>query len=89
MEIVKPKENLDGNFAVKDFRNILESLNSYLLNLNRHHAYDKLRRFRFSKKNMNKKPSGYEMSNFLENYAQIGYKYVIKVSDMIKSNKSM
>ena len=36
---IKPKGNLDANFSVKNFKNLLESVNSYILNLNTHPAY--------------------------------------------------
>ena len=35
---IKPKGNLDANFSVKNFSNLLESVNSYILNLNTHTA---------------------------------------------------
>ena len=43
---IKPKGNLDANFAVKNFKNLLESLNSYILNLNSHTAYYEMRKYR-------------------------------------------
>ena len=34
-----------------------------------------------------KNVTGYELSYFLEKYAEIGFEYVIKVTNMIKNNK--
>ena len=84
---IKPQEKLDANYAVKSFSNISASLNSYILNLNRHEAYNEMRNYR-NKKHRNGDPiTGYEAANFLSGYAEIGYQYVTKVKDMIKFNK--
>ena len=84
---IKPQEKLDANYAVKNFSNISASLNSYILNLNRHEAYNEMRNYR-NKKYRNGDPiTGYEVANFLSGYAEIGYQYVTKVKDIIKSNK--
>ena len=84
---IKPQEKLDANYSVKNFNNISASLNSYILNLNRHEAYNEMRSYR-NKKYRNGDPiTGYEAANFLSGYAEIGYQYVTKVKDMIKFNK--
>jgi Bax protein len=84
---IKPQEKLDANYAVKNFSNISASLNSYILNLNRHEAYNEMRNYR-NKKYRNGDPiTGYEAANFLSGYAEIGYQYVTKIKDMIKFNK--
>ena len=84
---IKPKGNLDANFAVKNFKNLLESLNSYILNLNSHPAYYEMRKYRSLKYKTDKKITGYDTANFLNKYAEIGFEYVKKVEDMIKSNR--
>ncbi|MDC0093547.1 glucosaminidase domain-containing protein [Alphaproteobacteria bacterium] len=84
---IKPKGNLDANFAVKSFENLLQSLNSYILNLNRHTAYKKMRVFRALTFKTGKKFNGYDTAFYLENYAEIGLDYVTKVTEMINSNK--
>ena len=81
------KGNLDANFSVKNFKNLLESVNSYLLNLNTHPAYKKLRNFRISQYNAGKNVTGNDMANFLEKYAEIGFEYITKVKSMIKKNQ--
>ena len=83
---IKPKGNIDGNFAVKNFKNLLESLNSYILNLNSHPAYYEMRKYRFLKSKTGNKITGYNTANFLNRYAEIGFEYVKKVENMIKSN---
>ena len=84
---IKPRGNLYANFAVKNFKNLLESLNSYILNLNRHPAYSEMRKFRAMKYKTGKKITGYDTANFLNKYAEIGFEYVTKIENMIKSNK--
>ncbi len=83
---IKPKRNLDANFAVKNFKNLLESMNSYILNLNSHPAYTEMRKFRAFEYKMGKKISGYDTANFLNKYAEIGFEYVTKIKNMIKNN---
>ncbi len=84
---IKPRDNLDANFSVKNFDNLLDSVNSYILNLNTHPAYNELRNFRTLQNQMNKNLTGYDMANFLEKYAEIGFEYVTKVKTMIKKNQ--
>ena len=84
---IKPKGNLYANFSVKNFDSLLESVNSYILNLNTHQAYKGLRSFRLSQYNMGKKITGNDMANFLDKYAEIGVDYVIKVKKMIETNQ--
>ena len=84
---IKPKGNLDANFSVKNFKTLLDSVNSYILNLNTHPAYKDLRNYREKQIQTGKNVTGYELSYFLEKYAEIGFEYVIKVTNMIKNNK--
>ncbi len=84
---IKPKENLNANFSVKNFDSLLDSVNSYLLNLNTHPAYKSLRNFRMSQYNAGKNITGNDMANFLDKYAEIGFAYVTKLKNMIEKNK--
>ena len=84
---IKPKGNLHANFSVKNFDSLLDSVNSYILNLNTHQAYKGLRSFRLSQYNMGKNITGNDMANFLDKYAEIGVDYVIKVKKMIETNQ--
>ena len=84
---IKPKGNLDANFSVKSFDSLLDSVNSYILNLNTHPAYKGLRNFRMSQYNNGKNITGNDMANFLDKYAEIGFEYVTKVKNMIEKNQ--
>ena len=73
------------SFAVKSFKNLQESVDAYILNLNTHHAYSKLRNYRKLIEN----PQNFEgkkFSKYLDKYAIIGFKYVKKINLMIKKN---
>ena len=84
---IKPLQKLNANYSVKSFTNITESLNSYILNLNRHDAYKEMRIYRHKKIKNGNEALGYETANFLDGYAEIGHVYVNKVKEMIISNK--
>ncbi len=84
---IKPQKNLNASFSVKNFKNLSESVNSYILNLNTHPAYNELRKYRSLQLHMGNTVTGYEMANFLQQYAEIGYEYVTKVTNMIKTNQ--
>ena len=83
---IKPEKNSDANFSVKSFNNIMDSVNSYILNINRHLAYEGLRKYRQVLAKKGDTITGYEAANFLNGYAEIGYQYVTKVKEMIVSN---
>ena len=85
-EPIKPKDNLTANFAVRSFKNIQDSVNSYILNLNTHRAYEKLRKYRKLMVEQKKIFEGKKFAKYLDRYAEIGYDYVLKVILMIESN---
>ena len=73
------------SFAVKSFKNLQDSVDSYILNLNTHSAYKKLRNYRKLIGN-SKNFDGYKFSRYLDKYAIIGFEYVKKINLMIKKN---
>ena len=73
------------SFAVKSFKNLQDSVDAYILNLNTHPAYSKLRNYRELIRN----PPNFEgnkFSRYLDKYAIIGFEYVKKINLMIKKN---
>ncbi len=84
---IKPKENLNAKFAVKSFKNLQESVNAYILNLNTHEAYKKLRQYRYLMTKNKKDFVGINFAKYLDKYAEIGYQYVAKVISLIKTNR--
>ena len=73
------------SFAVKSFKNLQDSVDAYILNLNTHLAYSKLRNYRKLIGNP-EKFEGHKFSRYLDKYAIIGFKYVEKINLMIKKN---
>ena len=84
---LKPEKKPNANFYVKSFKNLQSSVDSYLLNLNTHIAYKKMRNFRYLIKIRNKEFKGIHFAKYLDRYAEIGYEYVKKVTKLIKINK--
>ena len=84
---IKPKDNITAKFAVRSFKNLQDSVNSYILNLNTHRAYEKLRKYRKLMVMKDKIFEGKKFAKYLDRYAEIGYDYVLKVISMIESNK--
>ncbi len=79
---ILPKNPSYSNFSVKSFRNLQHSVNSYILNLNTHRAYTKLRNYRKLMMNYNKF-KGKKFSKYLDKYAEIGFRYVLKINKII------
>lgn len=79
----------DGNktHEVAVFKTIGEATRKYILNLNSHPAYKKLREIRLKLRNENKEISGVLLANGLEKYSGIGHNYIEMVQKMIKHNK--
>ena len=73
------------SFAVKSFKNLQDSVDAYILNLNTHPAYSKLRNYRKHIGNP-QNFEGHKFSRYLDKYAIIGFEYVKKINLMIKKN---
>ena len=83
---LKPKNVPNANFAVKSFKNLQNSVNGYLLNLNSHPAYEKMRQYRKLIKIRNENFKGKNFAKYLDKYAGIGYEYVSKIVTLININ---
>ena len=73
------------SFAVKSFKNLQDSVDAYILNLNTHPAYTKLRNYRKQIGNP-ENFEGHKFSRYLDRYAIIGFEYVKKINMTIKKN---
>lgn len=84
-----PKEQRSelGNYGLARFKTPQDSVNSYMLNLNAHNAYKKLREKRFELKKQAKAVTGLALSETLDKYSERGYAYVEGLKKMIKYNK--
>lgn len=86
-----PKERAKGKkHKIRIFDSLQESVESYLLNLNRHASYEKLRSLRLEYAQNNKALSGLEAVKTLETYSAIKGEYVRILTNVInKYNLSL
>lgn len=79
-----PKERAKGKkHKIRIFDSLQESVESYLLNLNRHASYEKLRSLRLEYAQNNKALSGLEAVKTLETYSAIKGEYVRILTNVI------
>jgi Bax protein len=71
------------------FKNPAQCVESYLLNLNAHPAYEPLRQMRMEMRLQGKIPDGLIMASGLKSYSSQGKKYVKKVQRMIRTNRHL
>ncbi len=72
---------------IRIFRTLQSSVDSYILNLNRHNAYQSFRDLRYKKRKEGKLLSGYEAANTMLKYSELGEKYVKMLHKMMKDYK--
>jgi len=75
-----------SNFGLARFKTPQDSVNSYMLNLNTHKAYKKLRDKRAILRKDSKPITGIALSETLDKYSERGYEYVKNLKMMIKHN---
>jgi len=86
---MKPKQQRKelGNYGIAKFDTPMESIEAYILNLNTHQAYKKLRDKRSNMRKSNVKPNGWELAKTLDKYSERGAKYVDSLHDIMRYNK--
>ncbi|WP_428095879.1 glucosaminidase domain-containing protein [Candidatus Thioglobus sp.] len=85
---VVPKARIKGaKHEVMNFYSSNKSIEYYLLNLNRHHAYKLLRQIRAYKREHDLKLTGNSLSEGLDKYSAIGYEYIELIQSIIRQNK--
>ena len=84
---IQPKFASDQKAAVRKFETLSDSVNSYLSNLNTHIAYSSMRAKRNRNCNQKKLISGYELANWMGNYAITRDEYIKLLRLIIKKNK--
>ncbi|WP_221796912.1 glucosaminidase domain-containing protein [Oceanobacter mangrovi] len=83
-----PQQRNDGAIhEVAKFDHPLESVRSYVLNLNRHYTYEKLRTLRQQEIAKQGYPTGINLAAGLENYSERRMEYVKEIRSMISYNK--
>ncbi len=83
-----PKEQRKeyGNYGLARFDTPQEAVDAYLLNLNTHKAYAKLRKMRAQYRAQGKQVSGYKLATSLDKYSERGMAYVKDIQQMIHYN---
>lgn len=72
---------------IRIFQTLQDSIDSYMLNLNRHYAYKKFRQARYQAKLEGKEFKGKNATKHLDNYSGIGSEYHDLLQGIIKYNK--
>ena len=76
-----------GNYGLARFESPLASVEGYMLNINTHRAYQKLRELRASLRAQNKLLTGIEFAGTLDKYSERGQAYIDGLRKMIRFNK--
>jgi Bax protein len=83
---LKPARASNSQAVVRSFPNLFGSVRAYMHNLNTHPRYAGFRARRHLLRGRTKADLGYQLSNFLDGYAEIGEVYVAKLKALIRSN---
>ena len=75
------------NHKILKFPILRASVKAYQNNLNTHKSYQKFRQKRLNLRNKNKKVSGLELTETLNNYAQTGLEYTKILNQIIRQNR--
>jgi Bax protein len=88
---IKPKNQRKelGNYGIARFDTPQQSIEAYILNLNTHRAYKKLRDKRASMRKNNNKPTGWELAKTLDKYSERGIHYIEGLHNIMRYNKLM
>jgi uncharacterized FlgJ-related protein len=88
---IKPKNQRKelGNYGIARFDTPQQSVEAYILNLNTHRAYQKLRDKRAGIRANNIKPTGWELAKTLDKYSERGTQYVESLHGIMRYNKLM
>ena len=84
---IKPKFASDKNAVVRKFETLDESVKAYMLNLNTHIAYSAMRAKRKRNCSQKKLIGGYDLANWMGNYAITRDEYIKTLRLVIKVNK--
>lgn len=84
--LVPEHRNDDAVHEVAKFNSVYHSVESYVLNLNRHTEYTQLRNIRNEIRETNSPINGIKLANGLEGYSERGLEYVNEIQSMIRFN---
>ena len=83
---LKPAEASNSRAVVRSFPNLFGSVRAYMHNLNTHSSYATFRERRTMLRTRAAGDLGYQLANFMGNYAEIGDVYIGKLQQLIRSN---
>lgn len=85
---IVPHERADGeSYEVKAFRSLLQSVQVYMRNINRHPAYAELRARRAAQRQARAPVDGWDLAAGLTRYAETGEEYVVMLRGIIEVNR--
>jgi Bax protein len=76
----------ESEIKLRAFKTIIEAVESYSLNLNRHRAYRNLREMRFIARQNNEKLNSLELVKALGSYSEMGVEYIKYLKRIIDKN---
>ena len=86
---IKPKEQRAelGNYGIAAFDSPQDSIEAYMLNLNTHRAYQRMRQKRAVFRQQNRQPTGWDLAKTLDKYSERGTDYVKSLHAIMSYNK--
>ncbi|EAH6260503.1 glucosaminidase domain-containing protein [Campylobacter upsaliensis] len=87
--IVPENRAPNSKHKIRIFDSLEESVDSYVLNLNRHFAYENFRKKRYEFAKEGKEFSGIEAAKSLHSYSELGGSYIKMVTQVIQKYKLM
>jgi len=86
---IKPEQQRAelGNYGIAAFDSPQDSIEAYMLNLNTHSAYQRMRKKRAVSRQQNKQPTGWELAKTLDKYSERGIEYVKSLHSIMSYNK--
>ncbi len=85
--LIPSQRDANKTHKIRIFDTLQDSIDSYMLNLNRHYAYKSFREARYKAKQEGKTFTGKEASKHLHSYSGIGDAYKNLLRDIIHYNK--
>lgn len=73
-------------YEVRSFDSVADSVRGYILNLNRHWAYERLRALRAQQRRLGEQITGVHLAGGLERYSARGFDYIDELRSMIWVN---
>ena len=86
---IKPEEQRTelGNYGIATFESPQDSIEAYMLNLNTHRAYERMRQKRAVFRQQNKEPAGWDLAKTLDKYSERGNDYVKSLHAIMSYNR--